>query len=331
MAIGSGLGSSFGLSTETTYGTYVAPTTFLFHESADLQPTDGRVTAPTIKAGGLGPRAAHHVQTTYNASADLKTDLVTNGLGKLWQAIMGGTSTSTSGASSSYTQVHTLDGTAKSLTLQTGRPLRSGASVIPATVVGAVVTSAEVSCDANDIAKLSVGFDGRKWDNSTALATVSYPSPAPAVFTGLQSTLKIGTHASETTLTGARSCSWKLSRKIDDADYTLDGTGLKGAPVLNDWYDLTGTISRDYLDKTAVEDLSLTTTPTSLNWSFTGGLIGGGIYYKVTFDVPSVIFEPKAQTIAGPKELTSDWSWKWYDDDSGNLPTVTIITTDTAL
>ena len=55
MAIGSGLGSSFGLSTETTYGTYVAPTTFLFHESADLQPTDGRVTAPTIKAGGLGP------------------------------------------------------------------------------------------------------------------------------------------------------------------------------------------------------------------------------------------------------------------------------------
>jgi hypothetical protein len=31
--------------------------------------------------------------------------------------------------------------------------------------------------------------------------------------------------------------------------------------------------------------------------------------------------------MVGPKELTSDWSWKWYDDDSGNLPTVTIITT----
>jgi hypothetical protein len=331
MAIGSGLGSSFGLSTETVYGTYVAPATFLYHESADLQPTDGRVTAPTIKAGGLGPRAAHHVQTTYNASADLKTDLVAKGLGKLFQAIMGGTSTSTSGGSSSYTQVHTLAGDFKSLSLQTGRPLRSGASVVPATVVGAVVTSAEVSCDASDVAKLSVGFDGRKWDNTTALATVSYPTPAPAAYTGLQSTLKIGAHGSEATLAGARSCTWKLARKLDDADYTLDGTGLKAQPVLSDWYDLTGTVSRDYLDKTAVEDLSLTTTPTSLNWSFTGALIGTSIYYKIAFDVPSVVFEPKAQSINGPKELTSDWSWKWYDDDSGVMPSVTIITTDTAI
>ena len=178
MAIGSGLGSSFGLSTETTYGTYVAPTTFLFHESADLQPTDGRVTARRSRPAASAPRRApraDHVQRQ-RGPQDRPGD---QGPGKLWQAIMGGTSTSTSGASSSYTQVHTLDGTAKSLSLQTGRPLRSGASVIPATVVGAVVTSAEVSCDANDIAKLSVGFDGRKWDNSTALATVSYPSPAP--------------------------------------------------------------------------------------------------------------------------------------------------------
>ena len=64
MAIGSGLGSSFGLS-ETTYGTYVAPTTFLFHESADLQPTDGRVTAPTIKAAaGPAPRTTCRPRTT---------------------------------------------------------------------------------------------------------------------------------------------------------------------------------------------------------------------------------------------------------------------------
>ena len=49
----------------------------------------------------------------------------------------------------------------------------------------------------------------------------------PAVFTGLQSTLKIGARGSEAVVAGGRSASWKLQRKIDDADYVLDGTGLK--------------------------------------------------------------------------------------------------------
>ncbi len=326
--IPSGLGSSFGFATETTYGTAVTVTKFLYADSPNLQPKDGRVTAQTIKAGGLGPRSAHHVQTTYNASASAKMNLLTKGMGQLWQAILGGASTSTSGGSSSYTQVHTLSGEPKSLTLQSGRPLRSGASVIPATVTGAIVTSAEVSCDATGLGELNVDFDGRKWDNSTAFASPSF-TPA-AIFSGLQSTLKLGTHGSETTINGARACSWKLARKIDEP-YYLGNAGLKNLPVLNDVYDLTGSISRDYLDKTAVEDLSMTTTPTSLNWSFTGGLIGGAINYSITFDVPSIVFSPKAQAISGPKELTTDWDWQWYDDESGLLPSVTIVTTDTTL
>ena len=42
MAIGSGLGSSFGFSRESTYGTYVAPTKFLRAKSYTISRTQER-------------------------------------------------------------------------------------------------------------------------------------------------------------------------------------------------------------------------------------------------------------------------------------------------
>lgn len=327
---GSGIKSQFGFGVESTYGTAVTVNKFIAHTSVDLQPVRNRVQGDGIQAGTLGPRGAHYVETTTAATGSVSAEVAKNGFGRLLEAIMGGTSTSglASGGSTAYEQVHTLGDTyGKSLTLQAGRPVRAG-TVIPATVAGAKVTSADFSCEVGGLLTTNVSFDGRVWDNSTALATAVYVDTSP--FKGSEMCLKMGTYGSEANVAGVRSVSISISRPLDTEDFTACGAGLKAEPVINGLYDITGTITADWTAKATFEDLAVGTTQPSLVWLFEGATIESSI--KQTFEVtlPGVVVEPAAQGVDGVQELTRDWSIMWKYDGT-NLPKIRVISTDSTL
>lgn len=328
MAVGSGIGSQFGFSAESVYGTYVAPTKFPRHKSVSIKPTNKRVQGESIQPGVLGPLAAHYVETTIGAEATVALDVQTSGFGLLLQAITGGTSTSTVSTTPAYTQTHTLgDPYGKSLTLQSGRPTRAG-TVVPATLKGGKVTSAEFSCEVGGLLGLNLTFDGQSWDNTTALAVAS--QAAASVWSGKQMCVKAGTVGAEAAVAGIRSVSVSWTKALDTEGHTACQSGLKSEPVLNGLAEITGSLTADWLAKATFEDLAYANTSTSLVWEFTGANITGSVNQSFKMTLPGVYLETQAQDVSGPSELTTDWSFTWRYDGT-NLPSIVVISADTAL
>ncbi|MDQ1305946.1 MAG: hypothetical protein QG671_1778 [Actinomycetota bacterium] len=332
MAIGSGLGSQVGYSLESgSYGTYTAPTKFLRAKSYSVTPKHTRVQGEGIQPGILGPYGAHYVETAQAAEASLAFDVQTTVMGLLLQATTGGTSTAVAvtGSTGAYLHTHTLgDNVGKSYTIQSGRPTRAG-TLVPATLSGGKVTSAEFTCEANGILGATLSIDGQKWDNTTALATASYT--ASSVFTGKEMCLKGGTVGAETSIAGVRSVAMTFNRPMDVEDYTACAGGLKAEPVQNEVVDITGTLKADWLAKATFEDLANANTSTSLVWEFVKATaITGSTYPTFRITLPGVYFESKGQDVPGRDVLTTDWAFTWRYDGT-NLPSVVQITTDSAL
>lgn len=328
----SGLGTQFGYSVaETVYGTAVAATRFLRVQSATVAPVIGISEGASIQAGLRSPIGAHRVQTTLGAEGSVDFHATYKDMGLLLQSIFGKSSSSTLITGSAYSQVHTIDNEDYGLshTIQVSRIARdAGGTAVPATMSGAKVTGASFSCEVGGVLEVGLTYDGRAYDNTTALAVASYAAVAPRV-RGVEMCVKTGTYNSETTLTGVRGWSMEYSRPLDVADHTACGSGLKAEPVQNGPIEVTGTLKRDWVDKT-LEDLSLSNASTSLVVEWTGALIAGANYYRHTLSLPGVFIEPASQGIDGPEELVTDWSWRW-EYDGTNAAKWTTVTTDTAL
>lgn len=332
MAIGSGIGSQVGYSLESgSYGTYTAPTKFLRAKSYSVMPKHTRVQGEGIQPGILGPYGPHYVETAQSAEAQLVFDVQTTVMGLLLQATMGGTSTAVAvtGSSGAYLHTHTLgDNFGKSYTIQSGRPTRGG-TLVPATLMGGKVTSAEFSCEANGLLGATLSIDGQKWDNTTALATASYT--ASSVFSGKEMCLKGGTVGAETSIAGVRSVAMTFARPMDTEDYTACAAGLKSEPVQNDVVDVSGTIKADLLAKATFEDLAYANTSTSLVWEFVKTVaITGSTFPTFRITLPGVYLESRAQDVPGRDVLTTDWPFTWRYDGT-NMPSIVQITTDSAL
>ena len=328
----SGLGTQFGYSIpETTYGTAVAATRFRRVRSAKLTPVIGIAEGSSIQAGLRSQIGAHRVQTTVGAEGSVEFDATYRDMGLLLQAVFGKTSTSTLKTGTAYEQVHTLDNEDFGLshTFQVSRIARNTAgTAVPATMTGGKVTAASFNCEVGGLLEVGLTLDGYKFDNTTALAVASY-LPATVPVRGVDMCVKVGAFGSEAALTGVRSWSMEYSRPMDAADHTACNSGLKGEPVQNAPLEVSGTLNRDWIDKT-LEDQSLSNASTSLQIVWTGALIAGSDYFQHTLTLPGTFIEPASQGIDGPQELVTDWAWRW-EYDGTNAATWKTITTDTAL
>lgn len=329
MAIGSGLGSQLGIAPESTYGTFVAPTKFVRARSYDVQRTASRQQGVGISTGQYGPLGAMYVETTNAATASLAFDVQNRGLGVLLNTLMGGTvSPAIQGAGPAYLAAFPLaDTVGKSITVQSGLPYRGG-TVLPHTLRGGKVVSAEFSASVDSLLSANFTIDGKSFVTTDALATAAYTSTA--VFHGAQMALKTGTYGAEVAVTGVRSVSCSIARPHDVADYTAGQSGQKSEPVLNGLADIGVTIEADWLAKTTFQDLAHSTTPTSLVWEFTGALLNATYYDTFRITLPSVYFEPATQSVGGPGELTNSWKAVWRFDGT-NLAKIETISADTTL
>ncbi len=327
MAIGSGLGSQVGFSTESTWGTRVAPAKFVRGTAYAANRAQNRVQGEGLQAGVIGNIGAHYVETTEAGEGSLSCDIQTNGFGPLFQALTGGTSTIVQqAATAAWLQTHTLGDPVKSLTVQVGTPYRTG-TVFVQELQGAKVTSAELSCSADSILTGSFNFDAKKYDSSQTLATATYVSAKP--FHGKQMSVKTGTFGAETKVPGVRSVSLSWNNAFDTEDYTAGSTGLKAEQIRNGVVSITGSLTVDWLTttKTAFEDLRVANTSTSLVLEWAGALIASTYYEDLEICLPGVFFTGDAPSISGADVVTADYGFEWKYDGT-NLPYIKYMSTD---
>jgi len=327
MAIGSGLGSQVGFSTESTWGTRVAPAKFVRGTAYAANRAQNRVQGEGLQAGVIGNIGAHYVETTEAGEGSLSCDIQTSGFGPLFQALTGGTSTIVQqAATAAWLQTHTLGDPVKSLTVQVGTPYRTG-TVFVQELQGAKVTSAELSCSADSILTGSFNFDAKKYDSSQTLATATYVSAKP--FHGKQMAVKTGSYGAEAAVSGVRSVSLSWNNAFDTEDYTAGSTGLKAEQIRNGVVSITGSLTVDWLTttKTAFEDLRVANTSTSLVLKWTGALIASTYYEDLEICLPGVFFTGDAPSINGADVVTADYGFEWKYDGT-NLPYVKYMSTD---
>lgn len=329
MAVGSGIGSQIGWSAESTVNTRVAATKFLRAHSHKLDRVAGRTTGQGIQTGAYGPLAAHHVETHSGGSASFAFDVQSKGLGVLLNTLMGGSVTPTQqAATTAYLQTHTLADTyGKSMTIQAGYPYRGGTAVCHE-LTGCKVTAVEFACSKGEALTAQVEVDAMGWSDSQSLATASYSSTN--MFHFGQLSVKLGTYASESAVTGVEGVSVRIERPHDTEAWTAGAPTTKLQPVLNDSTSITGTISASWLDKATFQDLAKGTTSTSLVFEWVGPLIASTYYETFKIVVPGATFEPSTQGVDGRDALRNDWSFFWNYDGT-NQPVITYTSTDTAL
>ena len=333
MAIGSGLGSQFGFSAETTWATRVAPAKFLRAKTYTLSRTSGETQGEGIQTGNFGDLASQYVEPISGGAGQVTLDVPQRGAGVIWNTLMGGTVTPVLISGTSYTGTFPLADTLnKSMTVQTGNPRRDG-TVVVHELTGTKVIGAEFTCGMGEILTCSLDLDAKAWSDAQTLATAAYSAAAPNdnPFSFRDMAVKIGTFGAEAAVTGVRGINVKIDRPHDTADYNANTGGLKSQQVLNGATQITGSISADWLDKATFQDRANTTATTSMVVEFVQATaVSGANFPTFRLTIPGVIFTQTTQGVEGRQELTHDWSFRWAYDGT-NQPTIATISADSTL
>ncbi|MFD7616570.1 phage tail tube protein [Streptomyces sp. NPDC059802] len=328
MAIGSGLGAQIGIAAESTYGTYVAPTKFIEFTKEGLQLKKTTAQSAGIAAGRLLPLSSRRVVTQRQASGSLDMEVTTKGMGVLLQTLMGTSVTPVKQATSdAYLQTHVLADTAgKSLTIQKGVPLTTGV-VTRKNFIGCKVTSAEFSCEVGGMLTASFEIDSKDCQETSVLATASYPTMAPFHFG--QMALRTGVFGSEVDRSGIRKVSIKYERGMATERFYAGQSGTKAEPISNDQVKVTGSIEMDYVD-TVLDDLHTSDAATSLVWAFTGAEIAPTYPEAITFNLPAIRFDDAPPVVEGFDVIKPTLNFTGLYDGTNPL-SITYMSTDITL
>ncbi|MFI0772315.1 phage tail tube protein [Streptomyces sp. NPDC021218] len=328
MAIGSGLGAQLGISAESTYGTFVAPSKFVEFTKESLVLKKTTAQSAGIAAGRLLALSSRRVLTRKEVSGSIDLEVTNKAMGLLLQALMGTTVTPAQQATSTaYLQTHTLADTAgKSLTIQKGVPLTTG-TVTDKSFLGCKVTSAEFSCEVGGMLTGSFEFDGKTCDEAQTLATASYPAMSPYHFG--QMAVKTGTFGTETARDGVRKVSVKIERPQAVERFYAGQAGLKREPISNDQVKITGTMETDYID-TVLDDLHTSDGSTSLVWEFVGPIIASTYAETFRITLPAVHFDEGPPVVDGFDVIKPTLQFTGLYDGT-NLPKIEYMSTDVTL
>ncbi|MFI0825725.1 phage tail tube protein [Streptomyces roseolus] len=328
MAIGSGLGAQLGVAAEVTYGTYVAPTTFIEFTSQSLALKKTTATSSGIAAGRLMALSSRRVVTQREVSGSIAAEVATRGMGLFLQALMGTSVTPVQqAATTAYLQNHVLADTwGKSLSIQAGVPQTTG-TVTDKSFVGCKIISAEFSCEVGGMLTMTLEIDGKDVSEAQPLAVASYVAAAPFNFS--QMGLKTGAFGAEAALDGVRKVSMKFERPQAVDRFYANSSATKAQPILNELSKVTVSIEQDYVS-TTIDDLHTSDAPTSLIWEFIGAEIAPTYNESIKFKLPAVRVDDTPPTVDGPNVVRTTYNLTALYDGT-NPVSIQYMSTDSTL
>ena len=315
MAIGSGIGSSFGIATETTFNTGVTVSRFYEFTSENTNYNKNTAVGMGLRAGGLLPRSQRRVVTTFDATGDVVMDLPTRGLGLLLAHSM---SSFPSKVGNSFT--FTLgDPYGKSFTAQIGVP-QYGGTVTPKTVTGAKISSFEIAANQNEIATGTFNIDAAGLTTSTALATPSYALNG-SVFHFAQGSITVD----GSSVANIKSFSLNVDNILKTDRYNLGSAGAKSEQTNNGFRPVTGQITAEFTDTTLLAKY-LSDAATALSLTLTASATE---ILQIT--VSAVKFDGSVPAVTGPEVIDIDFTFTAYDNGTDAPLTIVYTTPDTNL
>jgi hypothetical protein len=328
------MGSAVGLTTrlctgeETTYGTVdLSSPRFLEFDSESLERKNEIIRSNALGSGSLHlRRGSRSVVAARHVEGSIGMEVVTNGMGRLFRNLLGGTPTiAQQGGTTAYLQTHTLGSLLdKSLTIQKQLRDESDAVVAAFTHHGCKFVSGEFKIDKKGKLMLSLAVDGEDVDTATAAASPSLT--ATKVFHYRQGALTIGGVAAAQ----VQSASVKVDRKMDTDRFHLGNAGVKGQPLVNDFPDITGSLSAEFTALTYY-NLFAADTAAALVLEFTGDVISGIYSEKLTITIPEIRLTGEAPKVGGPGLVIVNHPWEAQWDGSAADMTLAYISTDTAI
>jgi hypothetical protein len=332
MAIGSGLGVTFGIGAETTYGTYATPTRWFPIEDEKFDVDRKFSEAKAIVGGSLVRQAAQTVLLNEVVKGSVKLPLVNSGIGLLLESVLGSMSAPAQQATTAaYQSVGSLSSTVgKSYSVQIGRPQTNG-TITPFTYLGCKTTSMDLSIESGNVAELSLDFVGQTMVETESLVSAVYPTPSPVVFSFQGSTLSAGVYGSETLMANVRKASIKLARKLDEERFYIGGNGLLAEPIEDDFVDITGDLTVDFTNTTDWDLWVNSAAQISIILNFVGQQIATGYNYTVKLAIPVAQIEGGNPEVSGPKIVERSVKFTGLNNNSVSPITATVISTDTAL
>lgn len=325
---------SVGIGVESTFGTGVTPTRWLEFVDESLDWTKVVVQGKGLRVGARMARSARRAFIAAEAKGDMTVECVSKGMGLLWRACLG-SSTSTLVSGSTYQQVHTFADVLPSLTVQKGLPRIDG-TVDAYTLTGGTVDKWTFDLKNNDIATLKVGFDGRDLTTATAYAAPSYASGGnllhfggAALYSGaLTAPTATALGSAPTSLTGVRSFSVEVSNEVQAGRFNAGGAGRKAQQLVGE-RKVSGTIEIEY-DAATYRDLVLNDGALTLVANLTGGSLSSG---SETLQVilPDIRFDGELPKANGTELIVQSMRFTALENASGQNLWVVARTSDTAL
>lgn len=331
MPLASGLGSQFGLSKETTYGTVVTPAKFFEFDSESLNLDLTYQESVGLRAGRTFQPAARTFATTRQAGGGVALDIPTKSFGSILDLMHGlAISPVQQGATAAYLQTHAI-GTSqpnKSATLQVNKPT-SAAVDTPFTYPGSVLTAASFSLDLGGILKTQLTWDCQ--DEQTpattpagpALATASYPAGVTSWDHTKASVTMDGSAVATAT---ALAATWTQPYKEDR--FFLNTSGVKGKPIPNGFATVEGTISLEFNDATAYNLWRTGRKDIAVVFDFQGATIASTFKEQITFTMPGVQVRGESPQVGGPDVLEVTAPFKALDNGAAAPLTVAYMSTD---
>ena len=339
MVTATGLDAQLGVALETTVGTPVTVTKFLEFNSEGFEFDPSFIEPEGLRAGVKYKRGARLVQSRKQVTGSFELNFATRNMGTLLKLCLGSSVvTPTLVLGSAYSQSHqTGDLLGKSGTIQVGRPEPiSPYTTRPHTYNGCKVTGWEFSVSDNEVAKLSIDWDG--WDEATAtaLATASYVTSEEFNFSQCTAFTLGGTVSGTTTLAVAggtaiasvvKSISFKGDNALATERYGLGNAGIKKEQLENGIPTITGTLEAEYNQSEFYTPFKANTS-TTLRVLFEGSVISGTDKNTLEFIAPQIKIKKVTPKVDGPDIVKATVEFEVYSDGTNNPFQVRLISAD---
>lgn len=325
MAIGAGIGASFGIASETTFNTGVTVSRFYEFTSESTNYNKKTVVGQGLRAGGLLPRSQRRVVTTFDATGDVTLDLPTRGLGLLLSKATGTVPSPTTITTGVYSYTFTLgDLLGDSFTAQVGVP-QYGGTVTPKTLTGCKISSFELAVSNGEIATGTFNIDAAGFTTATALATPSY-SLSGSVFHFAQGAITVDGSA----VANVRDFSITVENTLNVDRYNLGSSGAKAEQTIGGFRTITGSITAEFTDTTLLAKY-LADTTLALALTFTGNTISGSYKDTLSITASAIKLDGETPKVSGPGPVDVTFNFSAYDNGTDEPLTIVYQTADSAL
>lgn len=340
--IPAGLGATLGVGAESSYGSGGTIGRWFLIDPSEGFSVKKNIAQSKALHGGRVVRSKGRVLPSTQAVGKFDLDLVTKGLGLLFKNALASNGTAVQQASTAaYLQQHALGLTqvGQSLVFQKGVPFTPSGTIQPFTYGGSKISELEISCSANQIAKLSLTVDSQSEVTATGYTAPTFSNlevfhfGEGAVLLGGTPTTAGGfvSVSGGTAPTGlVTSVSAKVSTKLNTSRFGI-GASTKAEPVENNFLDVTGDIEMEFATLADFYSAMIADTQQALQITFTGSLIASTYHNYVKIIVPNAAFEDASPMVTSEDVVKVKVPFSVTDDMTDPPIEIDYMSTDTAV